>query len=228
MNILVMVAHPDDPEFFCGGSIGRWVKDGHHVGYVIVTGGDKGSDDPDMTPQRLVERRQVEQRNAGAVLGVSDIVFLSYLDGELFNTHALQRDLVREMRRARPEVVVTTDPQTIHWGARGINHRDHRAIGHAVNDAIFPGSSSRMYFTELLAEGLEPHSPRAVYYAGAVEPNLWIDVSDTIALKAQAVCQHASQVKEPDKVPDRMRQGAFRMLADGTVRYWEAFRRILL
>jgi LmbE family N-acetylglucosaminyl deacetylase len=228
MKFLVIVAHPDDPEFFGGGSIARWVADGHAVSYVVVTGGDKGADDPAMTPQRLVNIRHAEQRAAAAVLGVRDIAFLDYLDGELVNGHDLQRDLARAIRRARPDAVVTTDPQTLHWGARGINHKDHRAIGNAVNDAIFPGANSRMYFPELLAEGLQPHPPREVYYGGPVEPNHWVDVTDTIDLKAAAVAKHASQVREPEKLPDRLRQGAFRMLADGTVRYWEAFRRVIL
>ena len=228
MNILVIVAHPDDPEFFCGGSLARWVAEGHHVAYAIVTGGDKGTDDPTMTPQRLAQVRQVEQRNAGAVVGVQDIAFLEYLDGELVNNYDLQRDLVREVRRAKPDAIVTTDPQTAHWGARGINHKDHRAIGAAVNDAIFPGSSSRMYFPELLAEGYPPHHPREVYYAGPSSPNLWVDITDTIALKAAAVCEHKTQVKEPDNVLDRLRSGTFRMMADGSVRFWEAFRRVFL
>lgn len=230
MNILVIVAHPDDPEFFCGGSIARWVQEGHHVEYLIVTSGDKGSDDPHMTPWRLVEVRREEQRKAGAVLGVHDMAFLAYPDGALFNTLDLQRDIVREMRRARPDYVVTLDPLTLHWGSRGINHRDHRTIGNAVNDAIFPGSSSRFYFTELLADGYQPHPPREVYYAGAVSPNTWVDVTDTIELKAKAICEHASQVKEPDpvKVGERLRSSLFRLMADGQVRYWEAFRRVLL
>lgn len=230
MNIQVIVAHPDDPEFFCGGSIARWVQEGHHVEYLIVTSGDKGSDDPRMTPWLLVETRREEQRKAGAVLGVRDIVFLAYPDGELFNTHDLQRDIVREIRRARPDRIVTLDPLTLHWGARGINHRDHRTIGNAVNDAIFPGSNSRFYFTELLADGYLPHPPREVYYAGPTSPNLWIDVSAVIDLKAQAICQHVSQVKEPDaaKVADRLRSNLFRMTADGQVHYWEAFRHVSL
>jgi LmbE family N-acetylglucosaminyl deacetylase len=228
VNVLVIIAHPDDPEFFAGGAIARWRHEGHDVRYVVVTGGDKGSDQPDMTPARLVALRRDEQRHAAAILGVQEITFLSHVDGELLNTLDVQRDLVREIRRARPDVVVTTDPQTLHYGAMRVNHNDHRAVGLAVCDAIFPASGNRMYFPELLADGFEPHSPGEIYFAGPVQPNTLVDVTDFIAAKIEAICAHASQVKEPDKIETRIRQGLLRMTADGRVFYAEAFRRILL
>ena len=228
MNILVIIAHPDDPEFFAGGAIARWCSEGHDVRYVVVTGGDKGSDQPDMTPARLVALRRDEQRHAAAILGVREVTFLSHVDGELLNTLDVQRDLVREIRRARPDAVVTTDPQTLHYGAMRVNHNDHRAVGLAVCDAIFPASGNRMYFPELLADGFEPHSPREIYFAGPAQPNTLVDVTDFIPAKIEAIRAHASQVKEPDKIEARIRQGLLRMTADGRVFYAEAFRRILL
>ena len=230
MNILVIVAHPDDPEFFAGGALARWSAEGNHISYAIVTGGQKGSDRTDITPHELAELREVEQRNAAAELGIHDIRFLHYVDGELFNTLELQRDLAREIRRSKPHTIVTTDHQTVHTYSRGINHNDHRAMGLAVCDAVFPASNNRMYFPELLDEGFELHYPKEIYFAGPINPNTWVDVDDYLGIKARAVCKHASQVKEPDpaKMEMRMRQGAFRMLADGSVRYWEAYRRVLL
>lgn len=228
MNILVIVAHPDDPEFFAGGTIAKWCADGHDVRYVIVTGGDKGSDVPDMTPARLVAMRRDEQRNAAAILGVKDVTFLSHVDGELLNTLETQRDLVREIRRARPDAIVTTDPQTLHYGATRVNHNDHRMVGMAVCDAIFPASGNRMYFPELLADGFEPHTPKEIYFAGAVEPNTLVDVTPHLDKKLASIREHVSQVKEPDKIGPRMQQGLFRMTADGAGHFWEAFRRILL
>jgi LmbE family N-acetylglucosaminyl deacetylase len=228
VNVLVIVAHPDDPEFFAGGTIAKWCSEGNDVRYVIVTGGDKGSDDPLMTPARLVAQRRDEQRGAAAILGVRDVTFLSHVDGEVLNTVDVQRDLVREIRRARPDTIVTTDPQTLHYGATRVNHNDHRMVGMAVADAIFPAAGNRMYFAELLADGFEPHAPREIYFAGAVQPNTLVDVSDFMDTKIGAILQHVSQVKEPDKLGARMRQGLFRMTADGTARYWEAFRRVLL
>lgn len=230
MNIVFIAAHPDDPEFFAGATIARWASEGHTVGYVIVTGGQKGTDRTDITPHQLAELREVEQCNAAAVLGVHHVRFLHYVDGELFNTLELQRDLAREIRCSKPEVIITTDHQTIHYGSRGINHGDHRVMGAAVCDAIFPAANNRMYFPELLAEGLELHMPREIYFAGAGAPNTWVDVGDYLPLKARAVCQHASQVKDPDpeKIELRLRQNTFRMRADGTVWFAEAFRRVTL
>lgn len=230
MDILVIVAHPDDPEFFCGATLARWAAEGNTIHYAIVTGGQKGTDRTDITPNELAVLREVEQRNAAAVLGVYDIHFLHYVDGELYNTLELRRDLTREIRRTKPDIIVTTDHQTIHSGARGINHPDHRTMGLLVCDAIFPAANNRMFFPELLDEGFEMHGPREVYFAGPVAPNTWVDVSDYLTIKARAVCQHASQVKDPDpaKFEARYRQSMFRMTADGKVSYVESFRRVSL
>ena len=230
MNILFIAAHPDDPEFFAGATLARWAAEGNTVSYVIVTGGHKGTDRTDITPHELAALREVEQRNAAAVLGVSNICFLHYVDGELSNTLELQRDLAREIRRVKPAIIVTTDHQTVHNGSRGINHSDHRVMGMAVCDAVFPASNNRMYFPELLAEGFELFYPKEIYFAGPVAPNTWVDVGDYLGLKARAVCEHRSQVKEPDpeKFEARFRQGMFRMKADGSVWFAEAFRRVIL
>lgn len=228
MNILVIVAHPDDPEFFCGGTIAKWSAAGHQVGYVIVTGGNKGSDVPEITPDKLVSMRRVEQRAAGAELGVTDIAFLSYIDGELANTLLLQRDLVREIRRFKPDVVVTSDPETLNYGALRINHNDHRTIGMAVCDALFPAANNRMYFPELLVDGFEMHAPREVYFTGPVVPNYFEDVSAFVELKIEAIKKHVSQVKDPNGMEKRMPQGLLRLRADGSTYFAEGFRRVLL
>ncbi len=230
MNILAIVAHPDDPEFFAGGTLARWAAEGNTVQYAIVTGGQKGTDRTDITPHELAALREVEQRNAASVIGVHDIRFLHYVDGELYNTLELRRDLAREIRRAKPDIIVTTDHQTVHSGSRGINHPDHRTIGLVVCDAIFPAANNRMFFPELLDEGFQMHGPREIYFAGPIAPNTWVDVGAYLAVKARAVCQHASQVKDPDpaRFEARYRQSMLRMTADGTVRYMEAFRRVTL
>ena len=230
MNILFIAAHPDDPEFFAGATLARWAAEGNHVSYLIVTGGQKGTDRTDITPHELAALREVEQHNAAAVLGVHDIHFLHYVDGELSNTLELQRDLAREIRRTRPDIIATTDHQTVHSGSRGINHNDHRVMGMAVCDAVFPASNNRMYFPELLAEGLQLHYPKEIYFAGPVAPNTWVDVGDYLGLKAKAVCEHRTQVKEPDaeKFEARFRQNLLRMKADGSIWFAEAFRRVML
>jgi LmbE family N-acetylglucosaminyl deacetylase len=230
MNILIIVAHPDDPEFFCGGTIAHWCAEGHSVSYVIVTGGDRGSDVPEMTGERLVAMRRIEQIEAAGVLGVcaEHITFLGYVDGELANTLALQKDLVREIRRSQPDIVVTTDPQTLHYGALRVNHNDHRMIGMAVCDAIFPASNNRMYFPELLGDGFAMHPPREIYFAGPVTPNHFVDVGAHLTTKFEAIKKHVSQVKEPANVDLRMMQGLLRLRADGSTWFAEAFRRVLL
>jgi LmbE family N-acetylglucosaminyl deacetylase len=230
MNILVIVAHPDDPEFFCGGTVAKWCAEGHAVSYVIVTGGNRGSDVPEMTADKLVAMRRVEQAEAAMALGLPSerLTFLSYMDGELANTLALQKDLVREIRRHKPDIVVTTDPQTLHYGATRVNHNDHRTIGLAVCDAIFPASNNRMYFPELLTEGFAMHPPKEIYFAGAVAPNHFVDVGAHIATKIEAIKKHVSQVKEPANVDLRMQQGLLRLRADGSTWFAEAFRRVLL
>jgi len=228
MKILVIIAHPDDPEFFCGGTVAKWASEGCDVRYVIVTGGEKGSDNPDMTPAKLVALRRDEQRNAALVLGVHDVTFLSHVDGELRNALDAQRDIAREIRRAKPDVIVTTDPLTLHYGAVRVNHNDHRMVGMAVCDAVFPAAGNRMYFPELLADGFEPHAPKEIYFAGAAYPNTLVDITPFIDKKIAAIREHVTQVKEPAKVDGRMLQGALRLRADGTAFFAETFRRVLL
>ena len=228
MNILVAIAHPDDPEFFCGGAIARWAAEGNRIRYVVVTGGDKGSDVPDMTVRKLVALREIEQVNAAARLGVSDIAFLHYVDGELANTLALQRDLCREIRRFKADLVVTTDPQTLNFFNTRINHNDHRVIGQAVCDAIFPAAGNRMYFPELIAEGFEPHAPKELWFSGPTAPNTILDVTPYVEAKIAGIREHHSQVKDPEGMARRIPQGLFRMMADGSSGYYENFRRVML
>ena len=228
MNILVIVAHPDDPEFFCGGTVAKWCAEGHSVRYVLVTGGQKGSDVPDMTPECLVALRRVEQVEAASMLGVTDVSFLSYIDGELANTLGLQQELARAIRHHTPDIIITTDPQTLHYGALRVNHNDHRIMGMAVCDAVFPAANNRMYFPELLAKGFAMHPPKEIYFAGPVAPNLIVDISDYVPRKIEAIKKHVSQVKAPDKIDARMQQGLLRITPQGKTYFTESFRRVSL
>ena len=195
---------------------------------MIVTGGDKGNDDPSRTIDALIAMREVEQRNAAAILGVQDVAFLHHKDGELANTLALQRELAREVRAFKPDLVVTTDHETVHHQSRGINHNDHRIIGVTVCDAIFPASGNRMFFPDLLAAGYALHSPKELWFTGPIHPNHLLDVTDHMQTKCSAIRAHVSQVKDPDGVARRVHQGALRVLADGSARYMETYRRVLL
>ncbi len=210
-RVLLVLAHPDDPEFFCGATLAKWAKEGKEIHYLLLTCGDKGSEDPAMTPEALCADRQVEQRAAADVLGVGEITFLSYPDGELFNTLDVRRQIVREIRRFKPDIVVTCDPTTYIRQNMAINHPDHRAAGAATLDAIFPASGNRMYFPELLEEGLEPHYPKEVWLSVTTEPNMWVTVNDTVAIKINALRQHKSQIKDmaglEKRIRDRLRRG---------------------
>src|SRR5271157_5342391 len=129
-RVLVVVAHPDDPEFFCGATLAKWAREGKEIRYLLLTCGDKGSDSPDVTPEMLCADRQEEQNNAARVIGAKGVVFLSYHDGELFNTLDVRRAIVREIRTFKPHVIVTNDPLT-YIRDNGINHADHRTAGAA-------------------------------------------------------------------------------------------------
>lgn len=221
-KVMVILAHPDDPEFFCGATIARFAREGKQVRYCLLTCGDKGSDDPDMTPDRLCAIRHEEQTNAARVLGVTDLVWLDYPDGELVASFEARLRVAREIRKYKPDIVVTCDPTRM-YSPFGINHSDHRVAGEIVLDAIYPGVGNRMYFKELLAEGLEPHQVKEVYIAGAVEPDTVVDVTDTFDLKIKALREHKSQIKDPDALEERMRA---RMQRDGI--FVETFRRLVL
>ena len=169
---MLVVAHPDDSEFSSAGTVARLKDAGKRVVLIQVTSGDKGSDDPEMTPQRLAATREAEQREAARILGASDVIFMRCPDGELEPNLELRREIVRIIRRLKPDVVVCQDP-TVRWvDTQYINHPDHRAAGEATLAAVFPAARDRMNFPELLAEGLEPHKVREIYLAGAQTPDV--------------------------------------------------------
>jgi len=225
---VVITAHPDDAEFTVAGTVARWVREGKTVVYVICTDGSRGSNDPQVRPEHLVAIRRAEQEAAARILGVEEIVFLGYEDGSLEPTLALRRDLTRAIRRYRPDIVVCPDPTVRYYGDTYLNHPDHRAAGDAALDAVFPSAGTRYIFPELLAEGLEPHKVREVYIRGAVSPNLWVDISDTIELKIAALKKHESQVSRVQGWEERVRARAQQAAAGQDMTYAETFKRIIL
>ena len=224
---MVIVAHPDDPEFFCGGTIARWVRQGMEIVYLVLTNGDKGSDEVTMTSGRLAALRQEEQRAAAQILGVEGVIFLGETDGELQATLSLRRQVVREIRRYRPHIVVCPDPATYYFGSTYVNHPDHRAAGQVALEAIFPAARNRMYHPELLAEGLSPHAVREIYLIGTSYPDCWVDITDSIDLKIEAIQAHASQVTDQGVI-ERARQRAEDIDQYGRIVYREAFRHLVL
>jgi LmbE family N-acetylglucosaminyl deacetylase len=195
---MVIMAHPDDPEFFSGGAIAVWCAAGAAVTYLILTNGNKGSDDPTMTPEKLVAIRREEQLAAADVLGVKQVIFFDEPDGELQPTLQLRKRVVAEIRRYRPEAIITLDPTRYFYLNTYINHADHRAAGEVAIDAVFPAARNRMYHPELLYDGLEPHTVKDVYLAGSVQPNRWVDISAVFETKLKAIRCHSSQIKDPE------------------------------
>jgi|DewCreStandDraft_5_1066085.scaffolds.fasta_scaffold06367_7 LmbE family N-acetylglucosaminyl deacetylase len=227
-QILVILAHPDDPEFFCGATIARWTEAGHQVSYCLLTCGDKGTHDRQMSGDQLCGIRHQEQLQAASHLGVKQVQFLDFPDGYLVPDLQLRRAITRVIRKERPDVVVTCDPQLLFVGDERINHPDHRAAGQACVDAIFPAARDHLYFPELLEEGLEPHIVREVWVSLAVEPNVVLDVTNLWERKIEAILCHKSQIADEEALRKRMKN---RLAKDSTPerpRYEEAFRRIRL
>ncbi len=220
---LVVAAHPDDSEFGVGGTAALWSRNGWEFYYLICTDGSKGSEDPEMTPDKLVPLRREEQRAAARVLGVKEVFFLDYVDGELDYNRELMRDVVRYIRRLKPHAVFTHDTDQI---ARNlfVNHPDHRHAGEVAIDAVYPMARNRPSFPELLKEGLEPYSVKEIYLWSASDTNFDVDITETIETKFEALRQHASQFENFEEMAGRVRE-FWRNDKGG---YTERFRRIQL
>jgi LmbE family N-acetylglucosaminyl deacetylase len=227
---MFIAAHPDDIEFVVAGTAAVWAKAGTRVRYVLVTSGDAGSHQPGITREEVARIREAEQCTAARVAGVDgdDVIFLGYHDGEVEPSLALRRDLVREIRRFRPDTVVCQDPTRLLIGDGYINHPDHRAVGQAALDAIAPTASMPLVFPELREAGFEPHRVKQVLVASGPEPNTWIDISDTIDLKIEALRQHASQFPDGWDPGEPLRGWASEAGKAAGVPYAEAYRRIVL
>ncbi len=224
-SAMVVVAHPDDAEFMVAGTVAKWAAAGAEITYVVITKGDKGSEDPEMTPSRLTRIREAEQRAAGAVLGVRNFEFMGYEDGYLQHTLALRRDITRLLRVYRPEVVLCFDPTNRFISDFYPNHPDHRASGDATVDAVFPSARDRLTFPELLSDGLQPHKVKQLWMGTTAEPNVWVDIADTLELKQQALLQHPSQLDE--SIAGFAEQMARWAAAGSGLMFAEAFRRII-
>ena len=229
MRIMAIYAHPDDPEFFSGGTLIKWADEGKEIIYVLATSGDKGSDDLDMTPERLVQIREGEQRAAAQHAKSDNVIFLRYLDGELVPDLGLRRALTRVIRQQKPDIVVTNDPAT-RWNMAGsINHPDHRAIGDAALAAVYPAARDRLTFVELWRdEGLEPHKVKQVYLAGTLSPNAKVDITTVLERKIAAISEHKSQVKDVDALTKRLRDNSDSELRGDLPVYTESFRVLTL
>ena len=222
LTAMVIVAHPDDAEFMCAGTVAKWCAQGWTVYYVLATSGDKGTHDSDLSGQELAATREREQREACRVLGVKDVVFLGYPDGFLRADAEFRGEIVRLLRRYRPDVVLTWD------GFRaGFNHSDHRAVGIAVRDAIYPAVRDHLYYPQHARDGLEAHQVNELLLAGTEEPDYHVDIGGYAETKLQAVLCHASQLgaRSREEIEKTWRE---RMSSQGRRQLTESYKRVTI
>jgi LmbE family N-acetylglucosaminyl deacetylase len=220
-SALVVFAHPDDAEYMCGGTVASWTREGTEVHYCVITDGSAGSNEPSATREEMAVIREREQRAAAEVLGVRSLTFLGFRDGELEVNLGTRKAVTRVVRRIRPDVILAPDPSRLWSGSGYINHADHKAAGALALSAVMPDSPTRLQFSELLDEGLEPFEIPHLWLA-AEQPDTYIDITKTIDIKLAALAEHQSQHGEASApwVRERARQ-----LGDqGGVEYAEAFK----
>ena len=224
-RVMLITAHPDDSEFGAGGTVARLARDGRELTSVIAPNGNKGSSDRTMTPERLAAIRMEEQRQAARVLGVARVEFLGYPDGELEDTRDLRRDITREIRRWRPDLVITMNPhRTYNLYA---SHRDHRIVAGVALDCVYPLARDHMSFPELMPE-LEPHKVREIHLMQWDDPHLVVDITDVMDLKLKAIACHVSQVGDFAGVEARVRERNAEIGRASGHAYAEAYDRIVM
>jgi LmbE family N-acetylglucosaminyl deacetylase len=226
-SAMAIVAHPDDIEFTCAGTLARWARAGCRVAYVICTSGEVGIAKAGMSKAKAAEIRELEQRQAANIAGAQEVIFLHEPDGMLQATIELRKKLVREIRRFRPEVVICGDPTIVWAGDTYINHPDHRAAATAALDATFPAAGQPNLFEELADEGFSAHKPRKVYITGWDQSDLLVNIADTIDIKVAALSAHKSQIKgwDPEK---RIKEWAALRGKGKEMAYAEGFRVVTL
>lgn len=219
-------AHPDDQEFSIGGTLAKWARAGCEIVSVTITSGDSGSNDQTKDggyKAELARLREEEQLAANKVLGVKEAVFLRYPDGELEPTLSLRKELTRLIRQYKPDAVVTGNPEAWFYGNEYVNHPDHRAAAQAACEAVFPSAGTRLIFADLLEAGYEPHNVKKLYIHGTEKPDTWVDISETIEVKIEALGRHKSQVNA-EEVGKWMRDWAKEDAKDKDFEYAESYR----
>jgi LmbE family N-acetylglucosaminyl deacetylase len=206
-RILVITAHPDDVDFGAAGSVARWTDRGIEVAYCIATDGEAGGRHSGIGPLELADLRRVEQANAAKVVGVTDLTFLGYPDGRLVASLELRRDLTREIRRFRPDRVLCQSPER-NFQRIYASHPDHLACGDAALAAVYPDARNPFAHPELLEEGFDPWVAREVYLMSAGDADTFVDITDTVDRKIEALRSHVSQMPDPEGIEVRIRAWA--------------------
>jgi LmbE family N-acetylglucosaminyl deacetylase len=220
---LAVYAHPDDADVACGGTLARWARAGSAVHLVVCTDGGKGTFDPTVQSKKLVATRAAELEESSAVVGLAGIANLGYPDGELLDSDAFRQVLVEWVRRVRPQVVCGHDPTAVFFGREYFNHRDHRIAGTALLDAVAPAAALPLYFPD----AGPAHQVATVLLSGTLEPDEWVDVSETIDCKAAAVECHRTQFSGSDGwAGEAVRRRAEEEGRRAGVPFAEGFRRL--
>jgi LmbE family N-acetylglucosaminyl deacetylase len=221
---MVVFAHPDDAEFSSAGTIAKLARDGKEVVYVVVTDGSKGSSNVNIISEQLILTRQQEQREAGRVLGVNQVEFLGFPDGMLEPSMEVRKAITASIRKHKPDLVISQSPlRDLSLGVF-VQHPDHLAAAEATFAAVYPCARDRMTFPELLAQGLEPHAVHELWVVGTAQPDHFIDITDTLETKVEALLAHESQVGE--RVKEMIPQRAKSLGEPHAMEYAEGFRRI--
>jgi LmbE family N-acetylglucosaminyl deacetylase len=218
-------AHPDDAEISAGGTLAKWAAAGREVHLLVLTNGDRGSQDRTLDRAELARIRAGETVEAARILGLASATVLDVPDGELENTPQVRAEVVRAIRRVRPRTVVSCDPTAWFFENRYYNHSDHRTAGEIALDAAFPGAGNPHYFSDHLDEGLDPHDVAEVWLGWTLEPNHREDVTGHLATKVAALAAHASQLAEGIRFfEDELTKEAEEAGAEIDARHAETFR----
>ena len=216
---MLVVAHPDDAEFSSAGTIARLTNEGKDVTIVQVTSGDKGTPDADVEPDTLTQRREAEELESARRLGVARVEFLRSTDGELTPDLILREKIVRMIRTHKPDVIITHDPFRPY-----ALHPDHRAVGFAALDSVYPTARDPQYFPQHLIEGLEPHKTAEIWFFNAEHPDLVVDITETFDRKVDALRAHVSQVGTEDAVFERVRERNRELAIDQEFELGESYK----
>jgi LmbE family N-acetylglucosaminyl deacetylase len=227
-RVLVVAAHPDDIEFGAAGTVARWVDGGAAVHYLLVTRGDKGSDDPTVDPRELGVRREAEQRAAAAEIGVRGVDFLGEPDGQVEPSLRLRERVTYAIRRFEPEIVMTHDPTVLFVNNEWVNHPDHRAVGMVTVDAVFPTARDPLNFREHIEAGLQPWKVAELFLWSTNEANQLVDIGETLDRKIAALRCHESQFASFSETERWLRRTAEELGDRAGYRAAEGFRRVML
>ncbi|MGZ8481180.1 MAG: PIG-L deacetylase family protein [Candidatus Limnocylindria bacterium] len=227
-RVLVVAAHPDDIEFGAAATVTRWTGEGSAVRYLVVTRGEKGSDDPHADTAVIAQVREREQRAAAAEIGVEGVDFLDEPDGQVQATLALRERITYAVRSFRPEAVMTHDPTVLFVNNEWVNHPDHRAVGEATVDAVFPTARDPLNFREHLDAGVGPWKVAELYLWSTNEANQIVDISATLERKIAALGHHASQFRSFDEIARWVRRRSEELGERAGYGAAEGFRRVTL